>query len=149
MRAPAWLIAVDPGKHACGVAVFREGYLYRAALVPSAEAPFCATDDTGDLVCVCEKPQVYYGRGRGNAADLIDISIAAGRMTARYLTRYVKPAEWKGQLPKKIHHGRVWAALEKLGDAGAGRVWIEKVTPSLQHNVLDAVALGLRTLGRI
>lgn len=44
------------------------------------------------------------------------VAINAGEWGGTYRTlvaevHYVTPAEWKGQLPKDIHHARVWAAL--------------------------------------
>jgi len=52
----------------------------------------------------------------------------------------VYPDEWKGQVPKKIMNERVWARLSSEEQ--------ENVTKK-DHNVLDAVGIGLHQLGRL
>jgi hypothetical protein len=50
----------------------------------------------------------------------------------------VKPREWKGQVPKDVHHARLVKTLtpEELAMVEAS------APPSLRHNVLDAVGIG-------
>lgn len=141
------LVAVDPGVHECGAALFVDRELRQALLVPATDAPLRILQ-AGAVQCVCEKPQVYYGRGKGRAADLVDLSIAAGRMTALYPTQYVLPAQWKGQVPKDVHHARVRKALDRQ-EIITLDLALAPVPEGKRHNVLDAVALGLRHLGRL
>ena len=54
-------------------------------------------------------------------------------------TILVKPAEWKGQVPKKIMNERV---LSKLSAQ-------ERAIVKDNHNAIDAVGLGLHVLGRL
>ena len=155
------LYAVDPGVHACGVALFVDRQLYACALVPAADGPLPARAlftfrppvVSSVTRCACEKPKVYpHGKAKKGRdvrpGDLIDLAIAAGRMTGMLTTKYLEPAEWKGQLPKKIHHERVGRALTEPEHVVLAE-HLRPIKTALQHNVLDAVALGLRTLGRI
>ncbi len=135
------LIAVDPGVHACGVAWFDNGTLRACAY--TAEP---LTLRYSPCECVCEIPQVYSGDGAKKAAALIDLAVAAGRMTGQLPTKYVRPASWKGQVPKDIHHARVRAVLTPAEFAVYNAV---DCPASKRHNVLDAIALGLKTLGRM
>jgi hypothetical protein len=50
----------------------------------------------------------------------------------------VKPREWKGQVPKDVHHARLVKTLtpDELAMVEAS------APPSLRHNVLDAVGIG-------
>lgn len=141
------LIAVDPGVHACGVAWFDEGVLLRAEYrtEPLAGGVF-PIGDMPKTTCICEIPQVYAGDGAKKAAALIDLAVAAGRMTGQLETKYVRPASWKGQVPKDIHHARVRACLTEAERAVLGACDCSK---SKLHNVLDAIGLGLKTLGRM
>ena len=132
------MFSVDPGKDACGVAEWRDGGLI---FVELRVHPLPASD----AMCVCEKPQVYRG-SRVRTADLIDLAIAAGRMTGALGTFYVLPAAWKGQLPKKLQHERMMRALSPDERDVLASV---KCAKHLLHNVFDAVSLGLVELGRL
>lgn len=96
-------------------------------------------------VAVIEKPRIYPKFSRKDPNDLINVAMAAG--VAHLLAREVQivyPAEWKGQVPKKIHNKRVIEALhpdEKkiLTDSGYAR----------NHNVIDAIGILMRYLKRI
>jgi len=135
------LIAVDPGVHACGVAYFMPtGRLVHCDYTSEPLEPACSSR------VVCEIPQVYSGDGVKKAKALIDLAVAAGRMTGQLETEYVRPANWKGQVPKDIHHARVRACLTEeerrtLSECDCPRGKL--------HNVLDAIGLGLKTLGRM
>jgi hypothetical protein len=138
------LIAIDPGTKHLGVAIFEDGFLYHAFLLswPAHEIvePFGRAD------VVIEKPQVYVGsRQKGDPNDLIDLAIIAGRVAEQLspFTRdlyFYRPNQWKGNVPKDIHHERIKTRLEKQGVLT--NVEIPR-TKSLAHNVWDAVGLGL------
>ena len=68
-------------------------------------------------------------------------------MGARDCTFY-KPSQWKGQIPKKIHHARMRGVMSteelRVLDAALAR------TDKGGHpEILDAVALGLYEFGRL
>lgn len=133
-------VFVDPGKHASGVAWFRwkelRGAEYRRDPVePGADW----------YLCVCEKPQVYAGNPEVRTADLVDLAIAAGRMTGQLQTTYVTPASWKGSAKKAPMHERMAKILtpEEMRIVNA-----LDCAPSLRHNVFDAICMGLKWLGR-
>jgi len=100
-----------------------------------------------------EMPRVY-PRGsqreekRGaDPNDLIHLTAVVGAICTAFAgaeTHVYLPFEWKGQLPKKIHHERARArlTLEELAT-------IPKLAASKLHNVMDGVALGLHHVGRL
>ena len=139
------LVAVDPGVHACGVAEFFGGVLIHAGLT---DAPV-VYQGTGCVVC-----EIPEQRGRTTnirMSDLIELAVAAGRMTGAVPTdrvEYVTPSRWKGQLPKKIQHARMLACLypPEIETLAMG---VEPTESCLRHNIYDAVCLGLVTLERM
>jgi hypothetical protein len=158
--APATL-AVDPGLHGCGVALFRRSDLVEATYVAGqdegqraeiwlamvvAVRAFVGGRDLSHFVV--ELPQVYIqARQKGDPNDLIHLAAVVGGLCMAFeksSQRIYLPAEWKGQVPKDIVHAR---ARARLSEAELGRITCRK--KSLMHNVLDAVALGLKFLGRL
>jgi hypothetical protein len=136
-----YLISVDPGKHFCGVAWFTDGVLtfceYRATETPieSALVPVRA---------VCELMRIR--PGARFAADLIDVAVASGRMCANFPNvEYIAPETWGGQVPKPIKNKRV---LTKLSPDEIKVLETCDVPKHLQHNVLDAIAIGCYILNR-
>jgi hypothetical protein len=149
----AKLLAVDPGLNA-GWALFRLGKLvdcglYRGKhLAETVEAIQAASVfDLEELVV--ERPQAYNAlRSKADPNDLITLALVAGAAMGAHgwhRLRTPSPAEWKGQTPKEIHQPRILAALEPAELAVLERV---KAPASLQHNVRDAVGLGLWAHGR-
>lgn len=141
-----YLVAVDPGVHACALAWFdRSGELYSVRMATRPIPP------TGDLRCVCEIPQIYDPRAAKTVkrpSDLIDVTVAAGRMTGAVRTEYVLPAQWKGQVPKAVHHKRVRATL-MTDEQVVSDAYLDTIKPALRHNIWDAIGLGLVVLGRM
>src|SRR5574343_1281146 len=141
------LVAVDPGVHATGIAVFNGQTLMIADLVQAetleqmisrldervmrGEAPHFNYDRG-----VIERPTVYSKNSKGDPNDLIRVAIVAGAAAVRcFSVRFVEPRTWKGQVPKAIHNRRV---VETLSPAELAA--IACIQPkSLQHNALDAV----------
>ncbi len=148
------LLAIDPGLRGCGAAVFHDGVLFEASYVRSpaktgngpkawrAMAEAVRLFAQGHLIdaLVLEVPQVYT-RGKGDPDDLIELAGVDGAILGRLMPvqQYgYKPREWKGSVPKDIHHARVRKTLTE-----AERQILENSAPaSLRHNVLDAIALG-------
>lgn len=102
---------------------------------------------------VVEVPVVYlHGPGGkkdgADPNDLIDLAAVVGALcvtfSEAFVLKAVQPREWKGQVPKEIHHAR---ALSRL-DADE-RARVPKLAKSRLHNALDALALGLTDLGRM
>jgi hypothetical protein len=131
-------IYVDPGVHGSGVAYFAGGVLYEAEYRPS-DRPLPYLDSP----CVCEKPQVYPHSKR--PSDLIDLAVAAGRMTSLLRTTYILPRQWS-TVPKEVRHARMWQLLSEAELQVLEGVDCAK---SLRHNVYDAVCIGLTIQERL
>ncbi len=139
------LLAVDPGVHVCGVARSEEGKLHDAWLHDTAGRPipyFLGAK------CVVEVPQVYaHGKAKARSKDLVDLSIAAGRVTALYSdVRHFRPAAWKGQQPKAAQHRKMLKVLSAYELSVIDAIDCKR---NLRHNVLDAVCLLMVRLGRL
>lgn len=131
---PERLVTVDPGVHGSGVCYWYRGVLGCAEYRTSP----LDVDDAAGVVVVCELMVVYPG-GR-HAADLVDVSFAAGVICANYPDTIKVPArEWKGQVPKKIHHERLSATASEYELAIIKGV---PIRDSLRHNVWDAYGIG-------
>lgn len=132
------LISIDPGKRA-GCAMFEAGRLAWSGGF-DGDAPRLALPVPDALVI--ETP--HTGAGKATTKDLITLSIRAG--IARCLwgvtvpARFVVATDWKGSTPKTVHHPRILATLtsHELEIAEVG-----------DPNVIDAIGLGLWTLGRL
>lgn len=170
------LVAIDPGTPECAVAFFQRRLLTGVFVEHECEG-IAGEDRAG--AGVCELPQVdgrgvpAQGLIKLAAAG----ALCAGRLSSGPV-QFVTPTEWKGQQKKPIHHGRMWLALtveerillgglhtlhaiELAKRRGAADGWRkpsqnyyraqELATDGLRidHNILDAVALGLWALGRI
>lgn len=154
MSVDITLISIDPGV-CTGIAWWHIGGLYGAGA--------CTVDDVHlvepyglyyreDMSVVCELPQVYRNaQSKGDPNDLIKVAVEVGQWKERAL-RYgcpwteVKPAYWKGQVPKPVHHARILRTLNERE-----RAYVEgiKLPASKMHNVMDAIGLGLWKLGRL
>lgn len=153
------LVSVDPGLRVCGVAVFTDGVLTRALLVKNPEqrlrgpvawlamAEAVSVEVKGCDELVVEVPQVYgAGKQKGDPNDLIQVAgvgaWVGSALNPKQATGYL-PREWKGQVPKEVHNARI----EKKLTTQELSVF-DPCPPSLRHNVLDAVGLGLYHLRR-
>lgn len=90
---------------------------------------------------VIERPESYSGQPV-NPNNLLILSLRAGEVAGlfpRAVVQYVLPKVWKGQLPKEICHRRARAKMS------AAELLVAK---SKNHNIWDAIALGLWRLGR-
>ena len=150
------LVSLDPGLRGCGVAWWHaNGSLAHVAYlrnpVKKGDGPAAwmgYTKSTGwyepayATHFISEVPQVYRaGASKGDPDDLIQLAGVVGVFSALFAaTTYtgVKPREWKGQVPKDVHHARLVKTLtpEELAMVEAA------APPSLRHNVLDAVGIG-------
>jgi hypothetical protein len=154
------VVGIDPGARHCGWCILFPGSLeWTLSCGLSADRPRAASHaeevvqelrgrDVAALVV--ERPQVYVGRKQvGDPNDLIQLAFVGGTFAALVPHRHLftpRPAQWKGQVPKDIHHARLakrmgstWPAIE-----ASARRW-----GKLAHNVYDAVGLALYGLDQI
>lgn len=154
MSPPSLLVSVDPGKRRCGVALWVDGVLVWAGRVAGrqrrghwssvvvAQAVAVEVRNRGGVgaAWVVEDQQDYPGQGAKTAdLDALRAVVRSLRAVSESLST-VRPSEWKGNVPKAVHHRRVRAVLSS---AELGRL------SSLDLDTLDAVALGLWALGRV
>jgi hypothetical protein len=170
----SYLFSVDPGLRTAGVAMFRDSVLIHAGLARSEEehargpaawlkmgeavAALVAswTDGTtfaeqDTMEIVCELMQVY-GRAVSAAdpADLMELMGVNGVIISQFDGAKAcgyRPAEWKKSVPKSIHNQRI---LNRLTHAETKVLDNDPtIIPSLRHNAVDAVGIGLHHLLRL
>ncbi len=142
------LLTIDPGV-STGWALWRQRALVGCGL---GDPRACKLHLAENVETVWIESPVLYPHSKARPADILQLSREAGRWAGIYSVfaadvHFVEPANWKGQLKKKVHHPRIWAKLNAnerdiLHLAGKG------VLGSKLHNVLDAVGLGLWVLKR-
>ncbi len=139
------ILAIDPGVHSCGMAWFGAGkQLLRAVYAPAHE---CLVQGLPKELII-EMPRIYPGSGqqKGDLNDLLDLAAIVGQVEAWVNADSVVrvfPAKWKGQVPKKIMAERI---LSKL--SANERDAIVHVGGK-DHNTIDAIGIGLWSLGRL
>ena len=154
-------VAIDPGVHHCGVAIFQDGELAHAQLTtglggqahPLLEPIPHVVEMVADLVdgeellygLVIEVPKVYRSEHqKGDQRDLINLAVVVGAL-AQALSQYfegiliIEPSVWKGQQKKHHTEKRV---LEELTKEELERVQLPSAK-SIQHNIFDAIGIGL------
>lgn len=150
------LISIDPGVRNLGWCHAHDGTIVAAGC--SKLAPRGRLEDNARLhahhvptgeVCVLESMEVHRDRP-GTPQDLIDVQ-TVGCLVAASVARTVhlyRPREWKGNVPKSIHHPRLVLAL-----TGTEREIVHSAAHAAGKNnakeVWDAVGLALFHLGRI
>jgi hypothetical protein len=136
------LLAIDSGKNLGWALFLPTGQLHSCGLrtLPS-ELPALTR-------IIIERP--HAGRTRARARDILTLAIRAGEAggVLRYLTgvepEYIEPQRWKGQLPKKRCNAIVEAKLSEQE-----KRLLNNIKPvSAKHNVLDAIGIGLFSVGR-
>jgi hypothetical protein len=154
------VIALDPGVKAAGVAVFIDGELDFAWLAQGKSWQDTAYDAFQGLYrskcrdphqyttkVVIERPQVYQQRKlKGDPNDLVSVALMAGAFCGyagssalRPEIVSVFPRYWKGQVDPDVMIERIKGKLSK---EETGRVELPR-KKNLQHNVWDAVGIGL------
>ena len=150
----AYLVSLDPGLRGSGVAWWAEDgsllfvdYLRNPVKKGDGPGAWVGFDllplyDNRPDYFISEVPQVYRaGASKGDPDDLIQLAGVVGVFSNifRATTHFgVKPREWKGQVPKDVHHARLVKTLTPEEMAMIDRA----APPSLRHNVLDAVGIG-------
>ena len=134
-------LAVDPGKHASGWALFSDAGLVAAGF----DSPkFFAIDQI-----VMEVPRIRrLGKSKGDPNDLVEVAISVGEWFGVHAEadrhRYY-PAQWKGQLPKPECRARAHAVLSPTELASVPKVAMTRGGTDMW----DAIALGLVHLERL
>lgn len=158
------MICIDPGLRGCGVAVFNRGdaQLIRACYVPNDErvgrgpkvwvamakkVKFVLLSLTGLTArFYLEVPQVYGGPRDEDPNDLIDLAGVVGAIAAMFpdsIHSFYLPRQWKGTVPKKMMTQRI---SEQLAPE---ELKVIQTAGAKDHNTLDAIGIGLFTLGRL
>lgn len=159
------IVAIDPDTKTPGVAVFLDGVLSGAYAGASSfdEVQFLMEFTSKPCRMFVECPQTYGGRAAGSsdANVLIRLARVVGRFEQMALAhdvdvRVVTPHEWKGNVPKHICIQRAWDALSaserdfvQISNAARAKLEAgEGLKSGTAADAMDAVALGLRALGR-
>lgn len=140
------LIAIDPGQ-ATGYALFSGARLVLcgtfACLVDVI--PSSVRHHARYAQVVCEMP-VDRKADRVNPDDIITLAYRLGlvigdlrSLGCLWPVRTVTPVRWKGQTPKDVVHNRIRDLVSSPE---------RNVTRGADHNALDAVGIGLWSLGR-
>ena len=163
MKNENFVIGVDPGLRGCGVGLVLGGIVVGAAYVknsntsgrgPSAWVKMAEEVSrfvnqqgvfTGGTTALVQEVMKVYPRQKGDAADLLELNgvngaIAASLKCDTHIGYFAR--EWKGQVPKDIHNARIEL---KLTPEEKARI---VSTPSLRHNVLDAIGIAFYYIGR-
>lgn len=146
--------AIDPGKHRCGVALGVDGIVTVVGWVASSDVPGLVASWAPDVV-IMENPKDYVGFAVAHK-DLASLRavLAAVQKKLRGTgakVQKVTPSEWKGNVPKPIHHARVENVLrddERFVTVPHGKVG-DTVYTAGGHNAWDALALLLYAQGRV
>ena len=100
------------------------------------------------FTAACEFPQVYtQSKSKGDPNDLISLAAVDGAIAdgceGEVIT--LKPRDWKGQLHNDATDERIRGRLT----AAETKILAEcKCPPSLLHNVVDAIGIGLKAVNR-
>jgi hypothetical protein len=142
------LLAIDPGQ-TTGWAYFLNGELLQASYDTKEEV--LIQTNRGTDILVIEKPAWYGTNNKVDVNDLIELAVFVGEMKQKYRMTtkeivLVLPVAWKGTVPKKIHNQRV---LDTLTEKERDLLPLRPRAKDYDHNMLDAVGLGLWKLGRL
>lgn len=147
------ILTLDPGVDT-GWSIFEEGKLAACGLGRPSLAEYGGP--FAEVLIECEELR---GRGEKNPNAILKMARTAGEHAGYFadrakVVRYVRVAEWKGSTPKTICHARIWGRLDEwekaIVDACFRAAKGRKGMPeSKRHNVLDALGLGLWSVGRM
>ena len=159
-----YYVAVDPGIRGCGAALFADQVLLRAAYVPnpctsgngpreSASAALAVQQwlelygYTAEVLAL-EYPRVYPARSqKGDQNDLLPLAGVVCALAACYpsarVIRYF-PREWKGTVDADVMLTRIESKLTPVE-----RTRLAPCPGDLRHNMIDAVGIGMRAVGRL
>lgn len=152
------LLAIDPGIRGCGVAYFLGQDLIEASYVknpvtkgndPEAVRSMAYAINTHLVANLAvEIPRVYQGsKQKGDPNDLLPLaaiccSVATLLPNAKVTGYY--PRDWKGTVDPDVMTQRIQGRL-----TGREATNVISVGRSLDHNIWDAIGIGLHYLGRL
>ncbi len=169
--APEALVSIDPGTEETGIALYRAGALadvdvlrvqrsvgnreQRASvmgrLAVDRVRAWCGPAGGGSLSrVVLEYPQIYR-HGAGSEVDPDDVLclvLVIGHVWGTFHAtngnklELVRPADWKGQVPKRVMNNRI------VGTLSPAEQQLVHAKVRSNHNALDAVGIGLWALRR-
>ena len=141
------MAAIDPGKHFCGASFWSvkktTAELMWAKLVPTDQTIFMfCVSGIDNLHIVIEQPRNYRGSSATDSGvkALKDTIIRLNIEYPLCKKTYFYPDQWKGSVPKPIHNKRTLDALS---------IKEKTLFDTTDHNVIDAVGIGLFALGRV
>lgn len=130
------------------------------AIDPGISTGWALLDVAGNLVAcargqdfpactraVIELPQVYRpGVTQARPEDIITLAVRVGQYKERLEVRgvtveLVRPASWKGQLDKKVHHPRILRSLAPNEKALVFKA-LKSLTEKQAEDVWDAIGLA-------
>ena len=135
-KATGWAVWEDRAMVLCGLARGRN-WLQTVRAMPRIEVTDLWLEDQ----------QIYRNSGV-DAHSLLAVSRVVGAVAFHVPAKkveLVRPATWKGQVPKEICNRRTYSRLtpsEKI------LVELANCSESLKHNLLDAVGIGLWAIKR-
>ncbi len=137
-------LSIDPGTKEMGWALWEDNELSICGLARGknwAETVQALPKFTIRKLII--EDQQIYKRSPINAHSLLAVARVVGAVLAYYnfpTFDLVSPAKWKGQLPKDVCNRRT---LSKLTESELRQLEIAPCPPSLKHNLIDAVGIGL------
>lgn len=146
-------IFIDAGKH-MGWAAFSGTSLIEARACTKEELFQSAWALPGWMgsrpVVFIEMPR-WYPRDQKDVNDLLDLSVVVGEIKRFYealgcIVELVWPRTWKGTAPKEITNART---VRSLLPAELALLPKSPRAKKYDHNMLDAVGMGLWKLGRL
>jgi len=145
------LLSIDPGVKALGWALWSDaGILISAGLSRTKERDLSAAiRDHRRQVPLASRSVVERMVIDGRAVppgDLLDVQ-AVGVAVASHPLVLVRPCDWKGTIPKTIHHARIMETLSG-GEASYVDALLERTPKAHRKEILDALGIGLHHLGR-
>lgn len=163
-------ISVDPGVWGYGVGVYvgskliAARYAYGQKASGSAVSAFAAAKQviqmlpdmsgTSEFHIICEVPRIYpAARQKGRPNDLIDLALSAGLfcgalgyiLPIQPTIEFIYPRDWKGTVDAdEVMIPRILSRISEIESAS-----IVDPGKTLKHNVVDAIGIGLYSLGRL
>lgn len=156
----SYSVFVDPGKHGCGYALFRDGSLVDAgwaqpdlpAQVNPTERSVAVADEVVSAVHLAGglPVQVFLhermeDQGRAYATkNILDLATVCGALAVGFNAPEVhcpRPSDWKGQTSKEV----IWRrTIRTLGprETEQALAFVALAPKQRQHDVCDAIALG-------
>ncbi len=155
------IVSIDPGTKCAGYAVFAESdteskpVMIRCGVFRGDDwidtanhTPEFSELDKENLKLIIEDPRIYpVTNVRPN--DLMKLANSVGAIVAKVnakFTKLVTPSRWKKSIPKTIHQKRILRCLSPEEKQILDNCLCPK---SLQHNVVDAIGIGLWHVGRM